>query len=136
MDKEGIEIKYPSGHMTIIIPTALEEMPIANLKKVFRLLFQNYYELEDGEYVNINSAGILGGYIPQWILALQSQYDKARARRQAEYRDPEGISDKAEKRKAKAANKRLDEAVKKAKHIYDKSYKVSTVFIETRMKYI
>lgn len=99
------------------IPTALEEMPVANLRKLFRPIFRDY---------NRNRESIEDFFtcIPSIEAMLKKEWDLASIVFQQDYKDTgfdesgHVITDKNEKAKRRANNDRLMRNVKKAKARY------------------
>lgn len=119
MKKQILEFHTGSSHMTLIVPDALELMPITNMKKFFRFVNQAFW-------INENSMREFFSFIPDVKLDLREQWDDASQKFQREYRDPNfdksgnRIDDKEEREKIRKRNKYYLQKVKSAKTRFEK----------------
>lgn len=108
--------------MQLNMPVAMEEMPITNLRRFFRLMDQEYWRNEE-------STRLFFSYIPEIQEDLRSKCEQERLTFQKEYQDPKFdssgscIRDKVVREKRRSRNKQLMNQVKAAKARYERFQK-------------
>ena len=109
----------PTCHISLNVPIALEEMPIANLRKLFEPILREYGR-------NRESIEDFFACIPEIEAMLKEEWDTASKVFQQCYQDTrfDGhghvIMDKDEKARRRASNNRLMRDVKSAKARYNR----------------
>lgn len=132
-----LRIEYPNGRTVLNLPKALDEMPLYGLKKIFELLFQNYYHTTESGWVNIQQVDNMELFFPEWIADHKLRWGEASKAFQDKYKDPEyGIMDKRQQAKIRTMNKALENDVRKQKRAYEKSEKVYALWTEEKTKRI
>ena len=85
------------------MPVAMEEMPITNLRKIFKLMEDEYWRNEE-------STRLFFAYIPEILEDLKDKWGEESLKFQKEYQDPKFdssgnyISDKEEREKRRNHN--------------------------------
>lgn len=109
----------PTCHIALNVPIALLEMPIANLRKLFKPILREYER-------NRESIEDFFTCLPAVEAMLKTEWDLASLVFQQDYKDTRFdesghvITDKTEKAKRRANNDRLIRSVKNAKARYDR----------------
>lgn len=122
MTERSLEFRRYSCRMTLNMPVAMEEMPITNLRKIFKLMDDEYWRNEESTHLFFT-------YIPEILEDLKDKWGEESLRFQKEYQDPKFdssgnyISDKEEREKRRNHNKRLMNKVKAAKARYERFQK-------------
>lgn len=122
MTERSLEFRRYDCRMTLNMPGAMEEMPITNLRKFFKLLDEEYWRNEE-------STRLFFAYIPEIQEDLKDKWEQESLKFQKEYQDPKFdssgnyISDKEMREKRRNHNKRLMSKVKAAKARYERFQK-------------
>lgn len=109
----------PTCHISLNVPIAMEEMPVANLRKLFRPILREYGR-------NRESIEDFFTCLPAVEAMLKEEWDLASMVFQQDYKDLKFdesghvITDKNEKEKRRVNNNRLMRDVKNAKARYDR----------------
>ncbi len=132
MREQIIEIRHPTGVVTLILPIALEKLSINTQKKLYRLLCENVsFPPENEETVRI-----LDTYIPEWSEDCWSRWEEASKDFQEGWREPDPHKGPKEKNKSiRISNKYLTSDLKKTKAKYERSEKVLKAWTDTKRKY-
>ena len=119
MKKQILEFHTGSSHMTLIVPDALELMPLGNTKKFFKFVNQAFW-------INENSMREFFTFIPEVKADLREQWNEAGLEFQRQYKDPNfdsagnRIDDKVERKKRSDRNRYYQSKVKQAKARFDR----------------
>lgn len=122
MTERSLEFRRYGCRMTLNMPVAMEEMPITNLRKFFKLMDEEYWRNEE-------STRSFFSYIPEILEDLKDKWNEESLKFQKEYQDPKFdssgnyISDKEMREKRRNHNKRLMNKVKAAKARYERFQK-------------
>ena len=122
MTERSLEFRRYDCRMTLNMPGAMEEMPITNLRKFFKLL-------DEEDWRNEESTRLFFAYIPEIQEDLKDKWEQESLKFQKEYQDPKFdssgnyISDKEMREKRRNHNKRLMSKVKAAKARYERFQK-------------
>ena len=132
MRQEIITIKWPSGHYNLILPNALDNIGISDLrKKVFEWLFKNLWVTPENE----RTVEALDAYIPEWVQDNKAAWADASVTFQRQYKDPKRGATKKERDAIKRENDSLFRKVKETKKSYERSEKVLTAWTEIKGRY-
>ena len=119
MKKQILEFHTGSCHMTLIIPDALELMPITSMRKFFKFVNQAFW-------INENSMREFFTFIPEVKDDLREQWNEAGLEFQRQYEDPNfdsagnHIDDKKERKRIREHNNYYFSKVKAAKSRFDR----------------
>lgn len=122
MRPESLEFRCYGCRMILNMPIALEVMTLANLRKFFKFMDQEWQRNEE-------STRKFFSCIPEVQLDLKGEWDEASRTFQREYKDTKFdssgnyISDKDERERRQAHNQKLLNDVKRAKSRYERFVK-------------
>ena len=120
MDRCHMELKYPQ---------ALQNMTLANLKKVFVIMCTQGYR-------NTEAIRVTEQYINALIVEAKDAWHKASVEYQNGYKDTKYASlSIAQKEAYEKSNKALLRAVSKKKQAYERCLKMLKYFTDTKVKY-
>ena len=134
MIEKEVLFQFDNCRMTLYLPVAMEKMPITNLRKILKWSDQERWRNEDSIRLFFDS-------IPEISEALKKEWVDASIAFQKEFLsekfDSHGyvITDGKERKKRKANNKKLMDAVKKAKRRYERFQKKVSKLEELKARY-
>lgn len=134
MTERSLEFRRYGCRMTLNMPVAMEEMPITNLRKFFKLM-------DDEHWRNEESTRLFFAYIPEIQEDLKGKWDEAGIYFQKNYMSPDfdshgnKITDKKEKKDRKQYNDRLMVKVREAKARYERFQKRVPKLVELKEQY-
>lgn len=106
MTERSLEFRRYGCRMTLNMPVAMEEMPITNLRKFFKLMDEEYWRNEE-------STRSFFSYIPEILEDLKDKWNEESLKFQKEYQDPKKV------KAAKARYERFQKKVPKLKELQE-----------------
>lgn len=122
MTERSLEFRRYGCRMTLHMPVAMEEMPITNIRKFFKIMDDEYWRNEE-------STRSFFTYIPEILEDLKDKWNEASLYFQENYMSPDfdsrgyKITDPEERKRRKTYNNQLMAQVKKAKARYERFQK-------------
>lgn len=129
MDKVTVSFRYDTAHFVLNYPKAIEDLPLANLRKLFKFMVSDWHTEANADAIRITHEALKAH-----VTETKAAWDKASVEYQHGYVDTtyHGCRNK---RQATANNKRLLAAVKSAKAAHERAGKLLTFFEEIKAKY-
>ena len=129
MDNGTIQFRYETARFQLNCPTALRNLPMANLKKLFKMMFLHWDREENAEAICVTHTAL-----NDYFSATKASWSEASVAYQNGYVDTK-CSYCRNKRKAAADNAKLLSAVRSAKAAHERAKKLLASFQELQSKY-
>lgn len=135
MTKKSLEFQVESCRITLHMPAAMTDMGMTNLRKLFRWISRE-------EWRNVESICAFFSYIPEVEDDLLQKWSQASEAAAKNYRDPKFdafgnyISDKDERNRRRAHNRRLKMKVLEARARYSSFMHRVPVLEELKKQYL
>lgn len=131
MTEKIIEIRYPEGQITLVLPNAFDKLSLPSLKKIFKILLE-----KDWFEGNEDTIREIDDFIPEWIDDWRNQWDYASRVFCTNYKDP-AFSGKTtkEQNRIKRDNNEFMKDVKTAKKRHERALKVQDAWAKLKEKY-
>ena len=126
-----IDIKHPTGHIELVVPVWFDEASMKNIRLVFNLIMRNSWE---------NAATIteLDSFFVNCPAELKEEWSKASRDYQNDYEIPDRMFHPEwslkDLKAVQLSNKKLLNAVKKAKTRYEKMCEVKALYEDMKKK--
>ena len=129
MDKVTVSFRYYTAHFTLNYPKALEDLPQANLKKLFKYMVSDWHTDANADAIRITHEAL-----KDHVSETKQKWADASVDFQNGFVDTKyhGCRNKKE---AAANNKRLLAAVKSSKTAHERAKNLLTFFEDLKAKY-
>lgn len=131
MTEKIIEIRYPEGLITLVLPNAFDKLSLPSLKKIFKILLEkDWFEGNEDTIREIDE------FIPEWIDDWRNQWNDTSRIFCTDYKDPDynGKTTK-EQNRIKRNNSKLLKDVTTAKKRHERALKVQDAWAKLKEKY-
>ena len=126
-----IDIKHPTGHIELVLPTWFDKASAKNIRLVFNLILRNSWE-------NAATISELDSFFVNRPAELKEEWSKASRDYQNDYEIPDRMFHPEwslkDLKAVQLSNKRLLNAVKKAKTGYEKMCEVKALYEDMKKK--